>query len=261
MKRAIYNLGNEEFTFFVNKIEEELNHRGIPHIFVGGVAVQAHILKRLTQDYETDISTLASNEKIRFQDYIRSTDDIDLALKFPSEGDKDKDIIESVDSIKDLCSSLTGGYISGTENYIFEYGLERGGISRPVFTVSVDGNNQERIYLNISRRSKSLKKLPYSFYNKFIDNGSELVIPYSEGYNLKVTVPKLEHVLATKISQFRAKDSMDLTNLMGVVRDCGEEIDGNELRRILLPVHVDNLGRFNSLTGENIDLSYKPTNH
>ncbi|MBT4165438.1 hypothetical protein HOE04_00180 [archaeon] len=249
MKRAIYSFGNEVFTFFANRVEEELNARDIPHIFVGGSAVQAHILKRLTDSYDTDISTLASNEGLRFQDYIRATDDIDLALKFPEEDEKDIAEVNTVGSIRDFCDALSGEYISGTEKNIFSYELERRGITKPVFKIKIDEDEEERIFMNLSRKSKNLKKLSFSCYNEFIDAGSELVIPYSKDYNLKLTVPKLEHVLATKISQLRAKDLMDISNLVKVVHSVGEEVDLEELERILKPVHTKNYGQFLSLVG------------
>jgi hypothetical protein len=144
---------------------------------------------------------------------------------------------------------LVGEYISGTENHIFEYDLARKGIKRPVFNISVDGELKERLYLNISRKPSDLFRLDTSLYNEFIQNGSELVIPYSNGWSFNIRVPKIEHVLATKISHFRAKDAMDLQNLYGVLYDSNEEIDFKELERILLPVYEVNLERFKSLVG------------
>ena len=249
MKRAIYSFGDEVFTFFANRAEEELNNRSIPHIFVGGSAVQAHTLKRLTRLYNTDISTLASNEMLRIQDYIRATDDIDLALKFPKTSNIQTDEINMVGTIRDFCDSLQGEYISGTEENIFKYKLNRRGITRPIFSVRVDDEDGESIFMNVSRKSKNLKRLSFNCYDRFIEDGSKLVIPYSEGYDLKLTVPKLEHVLATKISQFRAKDSMDISNLVEVIREAGEEINLEEIEDILKPVHIKNYDRFLSLTG------------
>ncbi len=252
MKRELYNLGNEEFAFFVNRAGEALNKIGVPYTFVGGSAVQAHTLKRLCEKYQTDISTLLQNKDIRFQDYIRSTDDIDLALLFPDNG-QDNSFARSVS--QRLCDSLEGVYLSANEESLFEYKLVRKGISRPVFSIGVDDKSGENLALNISKQSRHLRGLGLKFYDSFIEQGQELQIPYSKGNDIKIRVYRPEHVLATKISQFRAKDSMDLSNLVKVMQESGEEIDKEELRKVLLPVYVNNLGRFSSLTGIDIDLN------
>jgi len=252
MKRELYNLGNEEFALFVNKTEEILKDLRIPHTFVGGTAVQAHTLKRLCEKYDTDVSTLASNKHIRFQNYVRSTDDVDLALLFPDNA-SDLDLVRMVTD--ELYGSLEGVYLSGDEEHLFEYGLVRRGISRPVFSVAVDEVVGENLALNLSKQSRHLKGLGLRFYDEFIAEGEDLVIPYSDGFDIRMRAYKPEHVLATKISQFRAKDAMDLKNLVTVMHESGEEVDEEELRKILLPLYTDNLGKFNSLTGMNVDLN------
>jgi hypothetical protein len=248
MKRALYTLANEEFGFFVNQLTKEFKKQEIPHIFVGGTAVQAHILSKLTKGKNSDISSLISDANVRLQDYIRATDDIDIALKFPNDGQSD---IETAREIYGVCDSISKEYISDTENYIFEYGVERRGVKRPIFKVIVEGEPIEAIVLNISRKPSDLRTLDNRFYNrfynKFIDNGQDLIIPHFKNFNLHVRVPKLEHVLATKISQFRAKDSMDIQNLVEVTRDLGEEIKMNEIEEILLPEYTQKYEKFKAL--------------
>ncbi len=236
MKRALYNLGNEEFAFLVDRIGKLLKERQISHIVVGGTAVQAHILDRLTKKHRVDIEKLTTNDVIRFQDYIRLTDDIDVAMQFLDDGQND---IEAARKINDFCDELVGTYISGTDNHIFEYTLERRGVKRPVLGIIVDNVKGEDLLLNISRKSSDLKRLESRFYNHFVDHGVEMGLPYSNGYVVNLRVPKLEHVLATKIASFRAKDAMDIQNLVGVL-DSPKEIDTNEIERILLPVHEHN---------------------
>ena len=254
MKTQDYNLSNEEFAFFVNRASEALRGIGIPHAFVGGVAVQAHTLKRLCNKYSVDISTLAaSNKHIRFQDYIRSTDDVDIALLFP---DNAADYAMVGDVVGRLYDSLNGVYLSNNDKHIFEYKLERRGFSRPVFSISVDNVLGKNLSLNISKQSRHLRALGLEYYDQFIEEGETLELTYSPGFNLRLRVYNPTHVLATKISQFRAKDSMDIVNLEKVLRESGGEINEEELRRILLPVHTNELAKYNSLTGRDIDLSY-----
>lgn len=244
MKRALYSLADEEFAFLVDRVGEELRKREIPHIFVGGTAIQAHLLDRFVEKYGLDIASLASGEQLRLQDYLRCTDDVDLALQFARDATDEKEVARR---ITDLCSAVGGEILSKTENNIFEYGIERKGIKRPIFSVSVDGERKERIALNISRKSSDLRNLESRFYNEFIENGQELTVPYAPGFNLRVRVPKPEHVLATKISHFRAKDTMDMQNLVALMRATGEEVDLEEIKRILLPEHTRKYEKFLSL--------------
>ena len=145
MKRALYSLENEEFVFLINKLREQFEKRKIQHTFVGGTAVQAHILDRLTKKYESDIVSLISNDNVRLQDYIRATDDIDLAL-----GLEGQDPIESAKKVKEICKAVEGEHLSDTGNYIFNFNLERTGAKRPIFGVTIDGESGEAIALNIS---------------------------------------------------------------------------------------------------------------
>ena len=244
MKRILYSLENEEFVFLINKLKEQFEKRKIQHTFVGGTAVQAHILDRLTKKYDSDIVSLISKDNVRLQDYIRSTDDIDLALDFEVQSP-----IDAAKQVKDICKAVEGEHLSDTGNYIFEFSLERTGAKRPIFGVAIDGERAEAIALNISHNSKDLKTLDHGFYKMFLDQGKELVIPHYQDCNLQIRVPKLEHVLATKISNFRAKDSMDLQNLVSISKDIGEKIDMEEIHSILGPENIKNYERFESLIG------------
>lgn len=253
-KRFLHSLGNEEFAFLVNRIGEKLKDTGIPYNFVGGTAVQAHILHRLTQKYHTDVKSLVENKHIRFQDYVRATDDIDFALLFPDNA-QNPAFVSNI--LRKFYDGLDGVYLSHDEKHLFEYQFARRGERRPVLEVTIDDHRAEDIALNISQQSRHLRSFGIRFYDEFIMQGKNLVIPYTPGYDLNLRVCKPEHILATKISQFRAKDTMDIQNLVNVMQDVGETIDTEELRKILLPVHYDNLVRFNSLTRMDVDLSMK----
>jgi len=113
-KRALYDLTDEEFAYFVNEVNKGLEREGISHIFVGGTASQIQIAERLCKLHNTDLVTLARDE--RLQDYLRATDDIDLALatKAYAQGDT-----EYAHVINKLLDSLTKEVISPSEEHIF----------------------------------------------------------------------------------------------------------------------------------------------
>jgi len=48
MKRELYILVDEELGYFVNNLHEQMEREKMPYALVGGTAVQAHILKRLS---------------------------------------------------------------------------------------------------------------------------------------------------------------------------------------------------------------------
>jgi len=248
MKRALYSLENEEFIFLINQLKKQFEERRIPHNFVGGTAVQSYILDKLTKKTKSDIVSLVFNDNVRLQDYIRATDVIDLALGLGKFSPMD-----SAKIVKDICNAVEGEYISDTENYIFEFNLERTGAKRPIFSVAVDGERAEAIALNISHRPKDLEKLNKRFYSEFLDQGQELTIPHYNHHNLRIRVPKLEHVLATKIANFRAKDAMDIQNLVSVTKDVGEKINMEEIEGILGIEHSKKYHKFASLINYDSD--------
>lgn len=233
MKREIYNLTDEPFAVFVNKVGTVLKDNGVEHSVVGGVSVQAHMLDMLTNKYHSDVYGLVHNPSIRMQDYLRSTDDVDLSLKLNEETDMDK--IRKINSVLPdfACEDL-----SPRGESIIEIKHERNGASRPTFRVYVDdkGNEQDVISMNITRNKHGgLRHLSEFWYDEIIKQSQELTIPYVSNYNLNVRVPKLEHVLSTKISASRAKDLMDIKNLVDLAKGTNKEINLDELENILLP--------------------------
>jgi len=266
MKSAVYTLTNEEFAYFANKVDESLREREIPHVLVGGIATQAHILDRMCKTHGKDVNRLSLDESLRLQDYLRATDAIDFALKF-SEYESPSDVEEAHKStgkkINEFCASLSGEDFSGTGDHIFNYGVSRTGIQKPVFTVSVDGEPKSEIYLKLSRRPEDLDGLAESFYNPFVEEGVDLEIPYSGDYSLKLRVLKPEHLLAVKIALDRGKDAMDVKNLVYVMREAGE-LEGKKekrlvgtLRKILVPGYEKQLQAFGSAVGIDIKIPYQ----
>jgi hypothetical protein len=283
MKSPVYTLGNEEFAFFVNRAGEILRENSIPHIIVGGIATQAHVLDRLCRHYQRDAVSITSDESLRDQDFLRATDAVDLALRFKEydalEGghssglelkhSSDQPHITTGKRINDLCDAIVqggdhGDYLSCTGEHIFTYGLERGGIQRPVFSVLVDRRTRSPIYLKVSRRPEDLEGLDTKLYNEFIESGVDLEIPYSSNCSLKLRVLRPEHLLAVKIALDRPKDAMDVRNLVHAMRLVGEFDKRDDfpkvlyqLKRCLLPNYERHLINFVDAVGIDDDIFAK----
>ena len=234
MKRELYDLTDEAFVMFVNRVGSVLRRERIEHNVVGGVSVQAYILKMLTEKYNKTICDLAHNSVLRLQDYVRSTDDVDLALKFDELVDTEK--IKRINNL--LPHFAIEESISPCAESIIEIRPERIGASKPTFRVYVDekGNDESVIAMNINRGNKGdIHNLDDSWYNELIKGSQQLIIPYTSDYNLRINVPTLEHLLATKISGSRAKDLMDNKNLVDLSKEMRNPIDLGEIERLLLP--------------------------
>lgn len=242
MKRQIYDLTDQPLIMFSDKVGKVLTDANVSHNIVGGVATQAYILNMMSQFYGKNVSEMVEDSNIRIQDYIRSTDDIDLALGLEgNDGEKIRLINQ------EILPNLPHEAISPDEESIIEFREGRRGASRPTYRVYTDekGSQEDVIALNISRgQLKDLHKLDSKWYNTFIEQGQELVIPYSEDYSLKLKVPKIEHVLASKIAHFRSKDLMDNRNIATLVKKLGVDLDFNEMSEILLPNYEDNYHQF-----------------
>ena len=242
MKRALYNLTDEPFLMFTNHIGEVLEQEKVKHNLVGGVAVQAYLLDMLCKKYGTDIVGLSSKTDIRVQDYVRSTDDIDIAMLL-----EEKEDIKRIKKINDITVKFPFEAINPDGQRIVEIKSERYGASRPTFRLYVDGKGSEEevIALNIGRgQPGSLKHFFDAFYNVFIEGSQKLTVPYQDSYALKINVPSLEHLLATKIAGARAKDLMDYKNLTDLAKQTGTPINLGVLSGIMIPFHEDKFARY-----------------
>jgi hypothetical protein len=269
MTLPAYTLGNQEFAFFVARAGEVLKERGIPYTVVGGVAVQAHILDRLCRYHKRDIVSLTLDEGFQDQeDYLRATNAVDIAIRFPEydqlgnscvdmlKFDEKQAHLSSGAKVNDICRAIVengdnGDYLSFDGEHIFSYVLERTGVQRPFFSVSVDGTLKNSICLKTSRKPQDLEGLDKRFYNIFIDNCVDLTIPFNHDWNLNLRVLKPEDLLAVKIALDRPKDAMDTRNLVDAMRLVGEFDKSPEfprfayqLRECLLPKYATQLERF-----------------
>jgi hypothetical protein len=231
MKRQLYDLTDDGFAVFVNKIGSTLKDAEIPYNIVGGVSVQAYILDMLCRKDGQNLEGISHNPNIRLQDYIRSTDDIDIALDLKGE---DREKMSWI--TRYFLPKLEFDALSPDEESILEYRAERRAASRPKFRVYRNdaGTEEDVIAMNISRnKPKEIHELEDGLYLPFIEQGVELKVPYSKGYGLSIHVPRVEHVFATKIAKSRAKDLMDIKNLSLLVKRSGKELNFCEIETIL----------------------------
>jgi len=240
MKRSLYNLTDEPFAMFVNRVGKCLRDEKIEHNIVGGVAVQAYMLKFLIRD--RDIVSFLDNQNVRIQDYLRNTDDVDISLNLQADDNEKRRKIE------EILPQLEFEDISPTESYIVGVKMERRGVSRPTFRFYVNGNKEsyeEIVSMNISRNQRGdLHKLDDSWNKEFLNQSTKITIPYCRNFELEVNVPTLEHLLASKISLSRAKDRMDIKNLSQAVKNSGIELDFGRIEDVLLPYNEDDYCRF-----------------
>ena len=240
MKRSLYNLTDEPFAMFVNRIGRVLRDEGIEYNIVGGVAVQAYILESITEG--TNVMNFLENPSVRIQDYFRNTDDVDVSLNFNLDDN------EKMRRIKEILPQLEFEDFSPTESSIVGIKIERIGVSKPKFRFSVYGDNEnyeEIVSMNISRNQRGdLHKLDGSLYEEFLKRHRRISIPYTKDFELEINVPSLEHLLSSKIALSRAKDVMDIRNLAKIAKDSGRQLNFDEMDKILLPYHEDNYSKF-----------------
>lgn len=244
MKRELYDLSDEEFAYFVDNLNKQMNEKEIPYILVGGTAVQAHVFKRLCAKTGKNLEQIIADPTIRIQDFVRATDDIDLAIDSSIVRTKGDTVFAK--EIMSVFDGLKGEYISPSEEHIFEYQLTRRGVKRPVFQIYVDEetDDEQLIAMNVGRYKSDLNSLDSKYYDKFVNQGQEISIPYNSNFNINLRVIKPEHLLASKISKFRAKDTMDLHTLADCIVESKEKINLGEVREILSPDYIDNYNRF-----------------
>jgi len=240
METRGYTLANDEFAFLADLFGKILIEKDIPHVIVGGIATQAHTLDRMCKHHNRDVSSLVSDESIgNLDDYLRATNALDFALRFSEydtlEGKTDWDLKESsglahskvLRRINEICDAIVnrgidgeGSYLSCGDEHIYNFKLEKGGLKKLGFRVSVDDRPTGSIRLKLSRWTKDLtgeeglKDFNPDFYNQFIEEGVNLKIPYSKDCSRVFRSLRPIDLLAVKIALARPKDDMDIGNLV-----------------------------------------------
>ncbi|MFH1358857.1 MAG: hypothetical protein ABIH37_03155 [archaeon] len=265
-----YTMGNEAFAYFLDRASAKLGEKDVPHVLVGGAAVQAHVLDRMCRVQGKDVLGLDFGREREVSDVLRPTNIVDMALGF----DEYNELVGVADTsdlrylrrdtddvvgrkILEFVESLEGSYPIG--NHVFEYVLDndRRGTQRIGFIYGVDDPENKRTErgatLKIERSSRDLTssvQIDSEWYNIFVEEGVDLKIPYLD-YSVSLRVLKPEYLLAVKIALDRAPDQMDVRNLIDAMKSTGE-LDGEEeqrvfagtLREILCPFYAANLDYF-----------------
>lgn len=246
MKRALYDLTDEEFALLVDRMVISLDQSVIPFMFVGGIASQTYIASALCKKYRKNLLELAESNDFRVQDYLRATDDLDITLdprKIQGEQGEITFNQKILDALKNVVSD-GGVYTSLSGNHLVNIAIERMGLKRPVFRLGLDtdANDPEKTSsVNFysgpedtnNRWSGDVISFEKQHYFDFMKDVQRVSIPYASGRSLIVPVKKLEHLIATKIVRSREKDWSDVIGLTKYNEMAGIPVSYDEVRSVL----------------------------
>jgi hypothetical protein len=234
MKRALYNVSNEEFLALLERTDQAFRGKGLEHMFVGGVATQFHIANYLCSIYGLPFRELVESDRIRIQDHLRSTDDVDIALRMDG-GD-----IDSAKRVSSVLNTIKGEFFSPSEEDIIAVKSYREGHVRPQFRLEVNDNSDpdKVVSFNLYRRAEdlrdgNLKEFEKKYYDEFMDRASDVTLPYFSGKNITLKLKSPEDLLATKIARGRDKDIGDALSLSRHSRAANAPISDEKVRNIL----------------------------
>ena len=226
MKRALFDLTDEEFATLLERTDLAFRNAGIPYMFVGGSAVQTINSSYLCDHFGMSLIDLANSDKVRMQDCLRATDDVDIALKL------DGDAVEASKRIYSALNGIVGEAFSPTEEHIVTIGWNRKGHVKPQFLLGIDDivDPSAIAAFNIYRAPKDLKdsaldEFEERFYDIFLNRAVDIKIPYCSGKTITLRVKNPEDTLATKIVRGREKDMADALSLAKYSLMAGKPID------------------------------------
>ncbi len=243
MKRELFSVADEEFVTLLNRTHEGFEREGMKYMFVGGVATQLHVAKLLCDSYSKTLIDLVKSSDIRIQDHLRATDDVDIAIRVDGVGSdikgKEMTVAKKVFSVLNYIVQ-DEEYFSPSEENIIRIHLDKRGHVRPVFQLGINGivDSDKKVSFNIYNDPKdlkngSLKEFEDRYYDQFLNNASDLSIPFSNKGNLFFKVKNKEDLLATKIARGRPKDINDALSLVKHIKAIGGDIDYSAVESIL----------------------------
>ena len=80
MTNQWFNIADEKLLTYLSGLDKSLTEASIPCMIFGGVATQAHIARYLTQIHGRDLLDLATSGVIDISNFMRSTNNVDIAL-------------------------------------------------------------------------------------------------------------------------------------------------------------------------------------
>ena len=80
MAEKWFNIADEKLLTYLNSLDGSLTGASISYMIYGGVATQAHIARYLTAIHGRDLLDLATSGDIDLSNYMRSTNNVDIAF-------------------------------------------------------------------------------------------------------------------------------------------------------------------------------------
>ena len=159
--------------------------------------------------------------------------------------------MERIRRINEILPKLAFEAISPNGESVIEVRLARVGAHRPTYRVYVDGRGSEEevIAMNVGRNpaNGNVRGIDEKWYDEFIRQSQQIEVPYNGNFHIVMNVPRLEHLIASKIAGSRGKDLMDIKNLIDLSARSKIKIDTHEISKVLLPAYERNYNRFLSL--------------
>lgn len=242
MKRPLFNIADEEFMTLLERTKEGFDREGIDYMLVGGVATQIHVAKALCDVYEENLVDLAGSGKLRLQDHLRSTDDIDMALRIDDSDQDEKKEINVARRIYKVLDYIVGegDFISPSGEHIVSINLVRRAHVRPQFQLGIDDaiSLDKIASFNLFRgpvklHNTALSEFEDRFYDVFIDRAMNVRLPYSKDGDIEFRVKRPEDLLATKIALGRPKDINDALSIVRHLRDANRSVDYEAVAEVL----------------------------
>ena len=242
MKRELFSVADEEFLTLLDRTSFAFNRAGIPYMVVGGVSTQACVAAYLNSIHGASLKEI-KEKGIRLQDYLRATDDVDIAIRLDEQGDdKEAREISARNKIFSVLDDIVGNgeFISPTEEHIINIGLCRKGHVRPEFKLGVDGEiyDDKVVMFNIFRGPRDLnnthlKEFEASLYDRFLNEAINVDIKYAPNVAVSLRIKRPEHTIATKIVNGRDKDMADVISILRQSRQAGCPIVHDMVEEIL----------------------------
>ena len=222
MTNAQYTLADEEFARFVSNASQALAKREIPHVVVGNVAVQAHVLSLASRGLRQDIPALIKQAN---SPYLRPTNKLDIAI-IPSNGVEAK-LIDAQQEIAKCTLDFDG-------NRMFDYKLTRSGAKRATFDLEDLGHSIQPLVLKIIHGPNDMGGFGSSFYVDSVSRQRSITLSYGADRSLpEISVMAPPYLFAAKIDRLKEQDLTDIGSLATALNRYAKGVNQTRLRVLL----------------------------
>lgn len=250
MKRALFNLKDEEFATLLARTGKAFAGAGIKYMFVGGAAVQMHIAQAMTKIHNLPLQSI-SPEILRTQDSLRATDDLDMVayLSCPSNGSFTDKVKYQSGKVYEVLDAIAGEgvFFSPGEDALVKIELIRRAHVRPVFHLGLDGArdaSDRLLAFNInlepicSHKTQTIQEFETENFQPFLNDALEVAFPYYGDATLSARVISAPDLFATKVVRGRPKDLSDAMNLALYTSRSGSPINQDYISHLLFSGRV-----------------------